>query len=73
MPKLSGSGILRYDVHDTEDLGILIRTGMVWVSGPKVLKLALSAITAGDIERPVHNVPEWVDTYLDRLGVSRPS
>lgn len=63
----------RYDVRNTDDLAHLVATGMVWRSGPKVLRLALDAIAAGDIERPTRNVPTAVDAYLDRLGVARPT
>jgi hypothetical protein len=70
--KLTSGGIARYDVHNADDLAELVRTGMVWRSGPKVLKLALDAIRAGDVPRPVYNVPPAVDAYLDRRGVARP-
>jgi hypothetical protein len=59
----------RYDVRNADDLAHLVATGMVWRSGPKVLKLALDAIRAGDIARPTRNVPAAVDAYLDRAGV----
>lgn len=47
----------------------LVETGMVWRSGPKVLKGAIEAILAGDIARPTRNVPPAVD--LHRMSVPK--
>lgn len=71
MPQLTPGGIARYNVRDANDLAELVRTGMVWRSGPKVLKRAIDAIRAGDIARPTWNVPAAMDEYLDRMGVPR--
>ena len=71
MSQLTSTGILRFDVHDPADLALLVATGMIWRSGPKVLKLAMDAIRDGDIARPVYNVPPAVDAHLDRLQVPR--
>lgn len=71
MPELHG-GIARYNVHNLADLAVLVERGLIWRSGPKVLKLALDAIRSGDVARPVYNVPAPVDAYLDRSGVPRP-
>ena len=49
MSTTCSTGMGRYDVRKADDLAELVATGMVWRSGPKVLKLALDAIVAGDI------------------------
>ena len=65
------AGVRRYDTRNANDLALLVATGMIWRSGPKTLKRAISAIAAGDIERPTRNVPPAVDALLDRLQVPR--
>ena len=72
MSTTCSTGMVRYNARDTADLAHLVATGMVWRSGPKVLKRALDAIVAWHIERPARNVQPAVDAYLDRQGVARP-
>ena len=68
MPRTDSTGIARHDTRNTQDLAHLVATGMIWRSGPKILRLALDAIAAGDIERPTRNVPPAVDAFLDSSG-----
>lgn len=58
------SGVMRYDVHDPDDLAYLIKTGLIWRGGPKTQRLAVDALLRGDVERP-DNLPEQVAAFLD--------
>jgi hypothetical protein len=44
---------------------------LVYAEPCVVLKLAMDAIRAGDIARPVYNVPPAVDAHLPPAGASR--
>lgn len=60
----ASSGVMRYDVHDPEDLAYLIRTGLIWRGGPKTQRLAIDALLSGAVPRP-GNLPEQIAAFLD--------
>jgi hypothetical protein len=66
-------GMARYDINDPEDLQVLIRTGVVWKSGPKTMQTVLRALQDGTVERVPEKEPANVKSYLDRIGVVPPA
>jgi hypothetical protein len=60
----SATGVMRYDVHDPDDLAYLIKAGLIWRGGPKTQRLAIDALLRGDVARP-DNLPEQVVAFLD--------
>lgn len=70
MPSIDG-GMARYDTNDPEDLQVLIRTGLIWKSGPKVMQKVLRALQDGTVTRVVAKERPEVTSYLDKLGVPR--
>lgn len=72
MPSING-GMARYDINDPEDLQVLIRTGLVWKSGPKTMQVVLRALQDGTVTRVPEKEPEHVTAYLDKLQVAIPA